>query len=334
MSDEDMKAGDSESDDDDLFMGPAPALDDDDDDDEFDDDRRVANFNDDSDSAIIPSDGANSLGSSRKRRHVGDDDDDDDDEDDVASRNDAAGRSTLTGSSRKNKRKNFRPRNIVYNATDDDAGTNNNTDNNGSNNNNIDDVDDDDNDDDDDDDSRSGLLPLNLSAGSESQLLSRKTLMPRKIENNSASFPIDLSVASTDADADVDAEAESRPRNLSVVRPEILFGGKFPGSDDAFPFPAMQFGPSLAAIAAAAFAGERHPSVKEIFQEALKMYGVSAEFAEAFTKNMNNSTPGKTLSKSTDNGIDTSCQFRVSIVGVGVGVDVVDSSVKFFATFT
>jgi len=55
----------------------------------------------------------------------------------------------VTGSSRRNKRKNFRPRNIVYNATDDDAGTNNN-DNNGHNNNN--DVDDDD--DNDDDDSR------------------------------------------------------------------------------------------------------------------------------------------------------------------------------------
>ena len=292
MSDEDIKVGqhdDSDSDDDDLFMGPPPALDDDDDDDEFDDDRRINNFNEDSDSAIIPSDGDAALSSSRKRRHVGDDDDDDDDDDDVASRNDAAGRSALTGSSRRNKRKNFRPRNIVYNATDDDAGTNNNNDNNGSrSNNNIDDVDvDDDNDDEDDDDSRSGLLPLNLSAGSESQLLSRKTLMPRKLENNSTSFPIDLSVASNDTDA------ETRPRNLSVVRPEILFGGKYSGSDEGFPIPAMQIGPSLAAIAAAAFAGERQQSVKEIFQEALKLYGVPAELAETLAKNVSNSTPGK-----------------------------------------
>ena len=90
-----------------------------------------------------------------------------------------------------------------------------------------------------------------------------------------------------------ETDAETRPRNLSVVRPEILFGGKFPGSDEGFPIPAMQFGPSLAAIAAAAFAGERQQSVKEIFQEALKLYGVPAELAETLAKNVSNSTPGK-----------------------------------------
>ena len=235
-------------------------------------------------------DGDMTLGSPRRRYR--DDDDEDDDEDDVTSRPESSGGVTLRESSRRNKRKNFRPRNIVYNPTDDDdAATGSNTnDNNGSttNNNNIDVDVDDDNDNDDDEDSRSGL-PLNLSAGSESQLLlSRKTLMPRR-HDNPVSSPIDLSLPS--------GVHDKRLRNLSVVRPEILFGGKSPPSHDTFPMPGMHFGPSLAALAAAASASERHAaaqSMKEAFQGVLKLYGVPPELAEAIIKNANNCTPGKT----------------------------------------
>jgi hypothetical protein len=86
--------------------------------------------------------------------------------------------------------------------------------------------------------------------------------MPRKTDGV-LPFPIDLSVPSGDPD--------KRPGNLSVVRPEILFGGKFPPSETMFPMPPMNCGPSLAALAAAvsASAGERQAAaltMKEAFQ--------------------------------------------------------------------
>jgi hypothetical protein len=113
--------------------------------------------------------------------------------------------------------------------------------------------------------------------------------MPRR-HDNAVSSPIDLSVASGDA--------EKRAGNLSVVRPEILFGdgGKFLQNHDLLPTPALPFGPSLAALAAVASAGKRESaaqSMKEAFQEVLMSCGVPRELAEAIAQNANNCTPGR-----------------------------------------
>jgi hypothetical protein len=288
MKDSDHAVNDESDSDDDLFMGPPPALDDDDDDDdEFDDERPIGTFMEDSDSAIMPSDSADgdaTLGSPGLRRAFRDDDDDDEEEEDVAL---SRAETSHNSSSRRNKRKNFRPRNIVYNATEEEGHGNNETANNNDN---------DDDDEEEEDDSRSGI-PLNLSAGSEmsaaaAALAARKTLMPRKHE--AVSSPIDLSVPSSHF-----GDSEKRPGNLSVVRPEILFGAgsKFSPNHEMLMQP-MQFGPSLAALAAAASASERQAaadSMKEAFQEVLKLYGVPLELAEAIAKNANNCTPGKLI---------------------------------------
>ena len=311
MKDSDHAAHDDSESDDDLFICPPPALDDDDEDEDedFEDDNRpIASFMEDSDSAM-PSDSADgdvTLGSPGLRRAFRDGDEDEEEEDDVISNHPEASRANVTPisavRSRRNKRKNFRPRNIVYNATEDDSPAANND--NGSNNNNEDD-------DEDEEDSGSGL-PLNLSSvGSEMALAAaaaglRKTLMPRKHETTSS--PIDLSVPSSHFQRNDGGDAERRSGNLSVVRPEILFGAgsKYPpvtshgGMLPQIPIPPMQFGPSLAALAAAASASERQAaavSMKEAFQEVLKLYGVPLELAEAIAKNANNCTPGKTIVK-------------------------------------
>lgn len=310
MKDSDHAPHDDSESDDDLFIGPPPALDDDDEDEDedFEDDHRpIASFMEDSDSAIMPSDSADgdvTLGSPGLRRAFRDDDDDEEEEDDVTGHHPVASRANVTPisavRSRRNKRKNFRPRNIVYNATEDDSPAANND--NGTNNNNEDD-------DEDEEDSGSGL-PLNLSSvGSEMALAAaaaglRKTLMPRKHETTSS--PIDLSVPSSHFQRHDGGDAERRSGNLSVVRPEILFGAgsKLPpvsshgGMLPQMPLPPMQFGPSLAALAAAASASERQAaavSMKEAFQEVLKLYGVPLELAEAIAKNANNCTPGKAI---------------------------------------
>jgi hypothetical protein len=245
----------------------------------------------DSDSAIMPSDSADgdvTLGSPGLRRAFRDEEEDS--EDDVAQ---TQASNVAAVRSRRNKRKNFRPRNIVYNATEGESETGN-----GNNNNNEDE-------DEEEDDSGSSGLPLNLSAGSGIDLAAglaglRKTLMPRKSE--AASSPIDLSVPSSHFQRFGDTD--KRAGNLSVVRPEILFGagsrfnppGLLGDMLPQIPMPPMQFGPSLAALAAAASASERQAaavSMKEAFQEVLKLYGVPLELAEAIAKNANNCTPGR-----------------------------------------
>ena len=252
----------------------------------------------DSDSAIMPSDSADgdvTLGSPGLQRAFRDEEEDS--EDDVVQ---TQATNVAAVRSRRNKRKNFRPRNIVYNATEGESETGN-----GNNNNNDDE-------DEEEDDSGSSGLPLNLSSGSGIDLQSglaglRMSLMPRKTE--AASSPIDLSVPSSHFQRF--EEADKRGGNLSVVRPEILFGAgnRFnpPVSSShgilgdmlpQIPMPPMQFGPSLAALAAAASASERQAaaqSMKEAFQEVLKLYGVPLELAEAIAKNANNCTPGERL---------------------------------------
>ncbi len=225
-----------------------------------------------------------------RRVYRNEDDEEDEDDDDAISRNEANANSEEVASARtggRNKRKNFKPRNIVYNAENEtnEVSMNNN---NNSLNNNINDEEDDNSED------SSTCLPLNLSAGSEVSMVGRKSLLPRRLDMTSS--PIDLSVQNP--------EAESRGGNLSVVRPEILFGelgNKYSASDlfPHLPMPPMMVRQSLAALVAAQSSSDRlsaSESMQEALQEVLKLYGVPSELAEAILKNASNVTPGKTQS--------------------------------------
>ncbi len=224
----------------------------------------------------------------------------------------------LQSSSRRNKRKNFKPRNIVYSNEEEEEGSA--QDNIEAENEEVVDNHDDEN------------SPLNLSSGENLSLLSnsqRKSLMPRKkLDPDAAgsSSPMDLSTTSAPEESSTE---ESRPKSLSVVRPEILFGGQdkqSPAEDNnkdckeskdkqpsPLPFPPF-FAPGL--IAAAASSGNRsHPfglasllgqegakenpgfpfglasliggqeGVKEAFQEVLKLYGFPKDVAETIARN-------------------------------------------------
>jgi len=238
-------------------------------------------------------DGEGTLGSPSLRRGYRNEDDEEDDEDeDAISRNEANANSEEVASARtggRNKRKNFKPRNIVYNA-ENEAGEVSMNNNNNNVNNNINDEEDDNSED------SSTCLPLNLSAGSEVSMVGRKSLLPRRLDMTSS--PIDLSVQNP-----AFVESETRGGNLSVVRPEILFGelgNKYTAADlfPNFPVPPMMVRQGLAALVAAQSSSDRSAaseSMHEALQEVLKLYGVPAELAEAILKNANNVTPGKTF---------------------------------------
>ena len=115
---------------------------------------------------------------------------------------------------------------------------------------------------------------------------------PKKIES-----PMDLSINNGHQSENSDDEEESREANqphprlqmppgpipgLSVVRPEVLFGqaNKMPpGAGGPIP-------PFLAPFLAASRAeGANGPSIKDAFQEVLKIFGFPPELAEVFAKN-------------------------------------------------
>lgn len=170
------------------------------------------------------------------------------------------------GSSRsRNKRKNFKPRNIIYDQ-----------------------------------------------ASEQQQFQAKKLhLMPQKLDNNG---PMDLSVQGSGSngdnieDEDIDGSSDG-PENdlgpginpagglmppmtsaagLSVVRPEVLFGGQGP-KDLIMPpgclGPTPGMSPLLANILAASSAPGGPASVKDAMQEMLKLFGFPPELAEVFAKN-------------------------------------------------
>lgn len=158
-------------------------------------------------------------------------------------------------------------------------------------------------DEDDDTKEESSMALINSPSRSRNK---RKNFKPRNIVNsevqqpkllmkNADNGPMDLSLqgsangAAEDTDDDED-EASSEPMSettgnaasagLSVVRPEVLFGANKDVNmlNNMPPFLA----PFLAASQASTPGG---PSMKDAFQEVLKLFGFPPELAEVFAKN-------------------------------------------------
>ena len=172
-----------------------------------------------------------------------------------------------SASSRRNKRKNFKPRNIFHDQASESQQTH---------------------------------LPMK-----------KLNLMPQARDNNG---PMDLSVQGTngadvldhdgngldDLEDEEDASSELPPMQdspmtssagLSLVRPEVLFGGQKEAMLNSL---AMSGGmpagvpPFLAPFLASANmspSGPGGPSMKDAFQEVLKLFGFPPELAEVFAKN-------------------------------------------------
>ena len=194
---DDKEALEDESDDD-LFLEPPPSLDDDEDDlengvEEEEDKSRM--FEDTSNSVPhLDDDNDGTYGSPGLREAFQEDDDD---------QSKSGTPDLLTNhNSRKNKRKNFKPRNIVY-SNEDEEGEQQNQDkdhpNEGPNNAASDDG-----------ESHSGL-PLNLS-GDSILASQRKSLLPRKLDaekETSGSSPMDLSCPAPEMDGESQAQSFS-----------------------------------------------------------------------------------------------------------------------------
>lgn len=108
-----------------------------------------------------------------------------------------------------------------------------------------------------------------------------------KNDNNEA---MDLSVGATNNGDNCDSSQEENEENseennpvsssgLSVVRPEVLFGNNF-GQNQVPPGMPPFLAPFLAAQTNAG-----NPSIKDAFQEVLKVFGFPPELAEVFAKN-------------------------------------------------
>lgn len=164
-------------------------------------------------------------------------------------------------------------------------------------------------DEDDDTKEESSMALINSPSRSRNK---RKNFKPRNIVNSEVQInqqpklhlkhgadnggPMDLSLqgnanggAAEDTEDDEDEEASSEPRSeiagnsgLSVVRPEVLFGAANKDVNMLGNMPPF-LAPFLAASQASAPAGG--PSMKDAFQEVLKLFGFPPELAEVFAKN-------------------------------------------------
>lgn len=169
----------------------------------------------------------------------------------------ALNHSPVSSQTIRNKRKNFKPRNIIY------------------------------------EQEQQLIQEQQLKQQQQLQQLMQQRIEPKKIES-----PMDLSINNGHQSENSDEEEESRehphphPRlqmppgpipGLSVVRPEVLFGqaNKMPPGVAGGPIP-----PFLAPFLAASRAeGANGPSIKDAFQEVLKIFGFPPELAEVFAKN-------------------------------------------------
>lgn len=258
---------DTGSDEEDLFMAPAPQVDEDEDEDDLEVDAPSAAatrlFSTEEHAGL---DDDNTYGSPGLRDVFHDEDDDHSKSGtpDPSSSNEA---SSSASYSRRNKRKNFKPRNIIYDGQEE------NKESGSTNHENVD-------------------APMNLSGESSA----RKSLLPRRLENDkepnpvNASSPMDLSVVAPETNGD---DEEAKQPSLSVVRPEILFGRR-KSSEDSDPKdeklsaapplpPNLPFPPILAAAALGRPGGSE--AMKEAFQEVLKLYGFPQDIAETIAKN-------------------------------------------------
>lgn len=148
---------------------------------------------------------------------------------------------------------------------------------------------------------RKNFKPRNILSETAQVALNFKKnlLMPQKRDNS----PMDLSVQGAngvheddleeeDEDDRASSEAEKvgpmTSAGLSVVRPEVLFGQaagdlKFMGMGQQPPVPPLA---ALAPfLAASNNAHSGAPSMKDAFQEVLKLFGFPPELAEVFAKN-------------------------------------------------
>ena len=153
-----------------------------------------------------------------------------------------------------------------------------------------------------DDDTKDASLALNHSpVSSQTTRNKRKNFKPRNIiyeqesqvePNKKVDSPMDLSInnglhqSDNEASEDEDQLHPGLPNpipGLSVVRPEVLFGqaNKLPGPGG----PGGPIPPFLAPFLAASRGTENGPSIKDAFQEVLKIFGFPPELAEVFAKN-------------------------------------------------
>ncbi|XP_040574918.1 uncharacterized protein [Lepeophtheirus salmonis] len=170
------------------------------------------------------------------------------------------------GSSRVNKRKNFRPRNIVYNHNQNSSS----------------------NPEDEDDGVEEEESPLNLS----SYMNFNKSLLPRKLEEGSpeskdlggvpavsiaGGLPMDLSKPSL--------SSEHQAQKLSLVSRDVLYGG---GGNSTPPQLGGLLPPPSGTNPFSGVGVGGVDAMKEAFQEILKLYGVPPELAELIAKNAQN----------------------------------------------
>ena len=158
--------------------------------------------------------------------------------------------------------------------------------------------------DEDSDTKEESLVALNHlnSPVSHTRINKRKNFKPRNIiyeaenQTKKVESPMDLSVQGNNGnihedimdedDRSDDEQASNSNPGLSVVRPEVLFGQQKalnalnPGGGPIPPFLA----PFLAASQNPAM-GAGGPSMKDAFQEVLKIFGFPPELAEVFAKN-------------------------------------------------
>jgi hypothetical protein len=278
----------SEDDDEDDFPPISRSLEDLDDDDDDEDSLRQPPMLAE-DSLIEPEDPEGTYGSPGLRQvfatHVMDEDEDTKEESSALTDQEQPRDSPISNSnSRRNKRKNFKPRNIVSEAAEAAARQ------------------------------QIQLQQQNNAGGLNLSNVDPRirSLMPRKLGDNSS--PMDLSVQGAngnedgieDLEDDEDEEdkdsaslQDTSSPGLSVVRPEILFGDSkhFPFSQSQMQMQMQQqqlqqqqsqlhqmpaIPPFLAPFLAASRGG---PSMKDAFQEVLKLFGFTPELAEAFAKN-------------------------------------------------
>lgn len=183
-------------------------------------------------------------------------------------------RSGSADNSRKNKRKQFRPRNIVYSLNEDS-------------------------------DNEDGSSQMHDQDNPALNLYNRRSHIPQSERENS---PMDLSVPPR-PDLESDSESESsqaandqskpKPGGLSVVRPEILFGdNKVPSSSASNNSSASDPSPLSLLSNLSGFPHGLNPlshlrpdddgtsnTMKDAFKEVLKLYGVSSDMAENIMQN-------------------------------------------------
>ena len=150
---------------------------------------------------------------------------------------------------------------------------------------------------------RKNFKPRNIIYEAENQTKKVESPMDLSVQGNNGNIHEDI--MDEDERSDDEQASNSNP-GLSVVRPEVLFGQQKalnalnPGGGPIPPFLA----PFLAASQNSA-AGPGAPSMKDAFQEVLKIFGFPPELAEVFAKNAQAMQQQQQESNAENSGIST-----------------------------